>query len=66
MTPRRSGNRVKMQCPACTARRLAKLRAANPGYSTGKNRDWNAANPEKRAVAAAGLIAAHRSRRAAR
>ena len=34
--------------PAQRTMRLRRLRANNPGYSTAKNRKWNAANPEKR------------------
>ena len=31
-----------------TKERLRRLRAKNPGYSTAKNRKWQAENPEKR------------------
>lgn len=30
--------------------RLRRLRAENPGYSTAKNAEWQAANPEKRSA----------------
>lgn len=30
------------------AARLRRLRSKRPGYSSAKNRDWNARNPEKR------------------
>ncbi|MGF3022683.1 hypothetical protein ACQVP2_07625 [Methylobacterium aquaticum] len=45
-----AGVGLRFVCTNCQNQRLRKRRAANKGYSTAKNKEWQKANPEKRAA----------------